>query len=180
MLYILTALKPEAQAFVDKFRLKKQRLQNFTLFTNEEIILIVSGLGVVNAKLASEVLLENFSIKENDKFLNIGICGAKRGFEIGELLKIGSINYGDKTYILDAKAKHSLTCLDAAASDETYEIVDMESFGFYDTLKSKVDMKNIYVFKVVSDNFEPHIVTKDTTKSLIFKEITNILKEVKK
>jgi len=180
MLYIITALKPEAQAFVDKYKLKKQKIQNFTFFTNDAITLVVSGLGVDNAKLASEVILNNFTLNKDDKFLNIGICGARKEHSVGKLLEIGAINYKDKFYTLDAKNKHQIVCLDIPASDEEYEIVDMESFGFYDALTTKVDKKNIHIFKVVSDNFEPYKVTKDKTKALIFKEIENILKEVQK
>jgi hypothetical protein len=35
------------------------------------------------------------------------------------------------------------------------------------------------MFKVVSDNFEPHKVTKDMAKMLIFKKIDEIMKRVK-
>ena len=80
--------------------------------------------------------------------------------------------------MLDVKGKHFITCVDEEVSQELYEIVDMESFGFYDALNGSVNEQNIYIFKVVSDHFEPHKVTKDKTKALIFKEIQNILKEV--
>ncbi len=180
MLYIITALKPEAQAFVDKYKLKKMKLEGFTLFTNEKIILIVSGLGVVNAKKATNVIINNFNIKQDNIFLNIGICGANKDYKIGKLLQIGSIVYNDKIFIIKKEIKNTINCLNEEVFQDGYQIVDMESFGFYDALKQKVDTNNIYIFKVVSDYFEPYTVTKDATKVLIFKEIENIIKEIKK
>ena len=48
MLYIVTALKPEAQAFIDKYKLIKTKLGLFSLFTNDDMMLIVSGVGIKN------------------------------------------------------------------------------------------------------------------------------------
>ena len=57
MLYIVVALKPEAQAFVDRYKLSKSKLGNFTLFSNDNMILIVSGLGVQNSTQATQTLI---------------------------------------------------------------------------------------------------------------------------
>ena len=86
MIYIVTALKPEAQAFVDFYKLKKNRLGNYATFTNENITLIISGLGVINARLATQTNINNIDITDDDIYLNIGICGASREYEIGQLL----------------------------------------------------------------------------------------------
>ena len=76
MIYIVTALKPEAQAFVDFYKLKKSKLGNYTAFIDNNITLIVSGIGVVNARLATQTLINHFDITDDDIYLNIGICGA--------------------------------------------------------------------------------------------------------
>ena len=47
----------------------------------------------------------------------------------------------------------------------------MESNGF---LKAAQDVENKYIFKVVSDHFVPHEVTKEKTKSIIFTVIDDI------
>jgi len=172
MIYIVTALKPEAQAFVDFFRLKKSKLDNCTIFTNKNITLIISGLGVVNARLATQTLINYFDITDDDIYLNVGICGASSKYEIGQLLEIGSIAYEDKKYSF--RDKKEIICLDSEASDNSYDIVDMESYGFYDAVIHSPAIKNFYIFKVVSDHFEPHVVTKDKTKSLIFNVINDI------
>lgn len=175
MLYIVTALKPEAQAFVDKYRLIKEKCDNFTLFSGDTLKLIVCGVGIFNTKNAIESLIKNFNPSDNDVLVNVGICGADKKYKIGELLKIGSVIYKDKKYIINDDLK-TITCKDIEVSDNLYEIVDMESFGFYEATNK---IKNRYMYKVVSDNFEPNKVTKDSTKKLIFNKIDEILKEVK-
>lgn len=178
MNYIVTALKPEAQAFVDKYKLKKSKLAGFSLYENENFTAIISGIGVEKSTLATTTLLNHFKVKDNDIFLNIGICGASKSHNIGDLIEISSINYIDKSFKINQKNGHTLTCLNEAISENKYEIVDMESYGFYKALADKID--NIQIFKVVSDHFEPQKVTKEKTKSLIFKKIEEILKKAQK
>jgi len=152
MLYIITALKSEAQAFVDKYK-----LQNYK---NEDMTIFISGIGKANMHKTSIDVLKLF--QKNDTILNVGICGASNKYFIGELID------GLKT---------NITCVDNAidTQDTNYEIVDMESDAFLDSTK---DIKNVFIFKVVSDHFEPHTVTKDKTKKLIFDNIDKIMKAI--
>jgi len=173
MIYIVTALKPEAQAFVDKYKLKKNRLQNYTLFQNENIILIISGIGVDNARRATQTLINNFDITDDDTYLNVGICAAPSKYTIGELLEIGSVTYRNTTYTFDTD-KYTLTCKDEEASTKQETIIDMESFGFYDAVIYNPAIKKFHILKVVSDHFKPETVTKESTKSLLFNVIDDI------
>lgn len=170
MLYVITALKPEAQAFVESFKLTKTKLDTFTLYYNEKMKLIVSGLGVVNARRATQTLINHFDITDEDSYLNIGICGAISSYGIGDILEIGSIVYDEINYIFD-ETKKEMLCLDEEAKEEKHAIVDMESFGFYDAVRHSPAIKNFSILKVVSDHFEPEKVTKDATKKLITKAI---------
>jgi len=173
MIYIVTALKPEAQAFVDKYKLKKSKLDNYTLFQNENIRLIISGIGVNNARYATQTLINNFDITDDDTYLNVGICAAPSKHTIGELLEIGSVTYRNITYTFNAD-KHTITCKDEEADTKQEVIVDMESFGFYDAVIHNPAIKNFHILKVVSDHFEPHTITKEQTKSLLFHVIDDI------
>ncbi|ADN10060.1 hypothetical protein [Sulfurimonas autotrophica] len=173
MLYIVTALKPEAQAFVDKYRLKKNKLQNYTLFQNKNIKLIISGIGVSNARLATQTLINNFDITDDDIYLNVGICAAPKSHSIGELIEVGEIIYKDTSYLLGAD-KQTLTCKDEEVASEQATIVDMESYGFYDAVFHNPAIKKFHILKVVSDHFEPKKVTKEGTKSLLFNVIDDI------
>jgi hypothetical protein len=171
---MVVALKPEAQAFVDKYKLQKSKLGDFTFFSNQETRLILSGLGVKNAMFATQTLIDYFDITDDDIYINVGICGANKKYPIGTLIEIGAINYENKTYILHPELETTLTCLNTEQKEEKYEIVDMESFGFYEAVIHSPAIKNIFIFKVVSDHFEPEKVTKDTTKSLVFNAIDAI------
>lgn len=175
MLYIITALKPEAQAFIDKYKLVKVKYKDLTLHENEHIKLLVCGLGVYNAKTASDIIIDTFKPGKNDIFLNIGICGANKKYNIGEALEISSIIYKETSYTFNENQKHTIYCVDSEISDDKYNIVDMESFGFYEATK---EIKNRYMYKIVSDHFEPKKVTKEKTKSLIFNAIEEIMTKV--
>ena len=175
MIYIFTALKPEAQAFVDKYRLKKEKLNNFTLYKNSKITLIISRLGVDNTKKACTFIINNYKLSIDDIFINIGICGSRDNNEIGKLLEIGKINYNNEIFTLNKNIKNTITCLNSEASDDTYELVDMESYGFYEILHK---YNNLYIFKIVSDHFEPETITKEKTKTLIFNVLDEVFKRI--
>ncbi len=174
MIYIHTALKSEAQAFVDKFKLKKNEFNHFTIFSNENIILIISGVGIINTNKSLKELINNFNISKDDVILNIGICGSNKKYKIGELIEIGNIYYKNNIYIIDKKINTTITCLENECNQNIYEIVDMESFAFYEQTKS---LNNVRMFKVVSDHFEPSTITKDKTKSLIFNKLGEIIEK---
>jgi purine-nucleoside phosphorylase len=179
MLYIVTALKPEAQAFVDKYKLTKSKLHNFTLFQNKNIRLIISGLGITNARLATQTLINHFDITDEDIYLNVGICAASKEYNVGNLIQIGSVFYEDIPYTFDTTKEH-IVCLDIESCNTKHKIADMESYGFYDAVIHNPAIKNFHILKVVSDHFEPNTVTKEKTKSLIFHAINNIQKIIQK
>ena len=174
MLYIVSALKPEAQAFVDKYKLTKDRLDSFLLFKSSTIMLIVSGVGVDRARDATQTLINHFDITDDDIYLNIGICGANTRHEIGELLNISSIIYKDIEYKLSPHIKQTIHSLDIEAEEAIYDVVDMEAYGFYDAVIHSPAIKNIHILKVVSDHFQPETITKEKTKALIFNAIDDI------
>jgi hypothetical protein len=61
-------------------------------------------------------------------------------------------------------------------STPSYELADMESYGFYDAVIHNPAIKSFHIFKVVSDHFEPQKVSKKQTKSLLFNLIDDINK----
>jgi len=174
MIYIVIALKAEAQAFVDRYKLQKDSLNGYKVLKNKTMTLIISGIGVQNAMHATQTLINHFDITDDDIYLNIGICAANKEFETGELLTIDAIVYEGELYTLKETPLHTVTCLNFEADSELADIVDMESFGFYEAVKHSPVIKNFYILKVVSDHFEPEKVTKELAKSLIFNKIDAI------
>ena len=168
MTYIVVALKAEAQAFVDAYKLKKSKLGNYTLYSNKTMRLIISGMGVTNARLATQTLINNYDITDEDSYYNIGICGASKAYVMGEVLEIGSIVYKGLRNTFNDEKKEIVCVDDPVSSSSEYEIVDMESFGFYDAVVHNPAIKNFFIIKVVSDHFEPKSVTKEGAKKIIF------------
>jgi len=173
MIYFVIALKPEAQAFVDKYKLTKSKLGAFTLFCNEDIKLIISGMGVDNARIATQTLINNFDISDDDTYINVGICGANKTYAIGQLVEIGTVVYENIPYTFHAD-KEMLTCTSHEITQSHDALVDMESYGFYDAITHNPAIKRFHILKVVSDHFQPQLVTKDASKSLIFNAIDAI------
>lgn len=172
MTYIVTALKSEAQAFVDKYKLKKSTLKNYTLFFNDQMKIIVSGIGIENSRLATQTLINYYDITDEDIYINIGVCGANNSFDIGELLTIGSIVHQDISYKIGEGV--TLTCVDEEINGGNFEAVDMESYGFYDAVIHNPAIKRFAIYKVVSDHYEPQTLSKDMVKSLLFKQLDNL------
>ena len=180
MIYIVLALKSEAQAFVDALKLKKSKLSTFTFFYNDTFSILVSGVGVQHARLATQTLINHCDIYDTDIFLNIGVCAAQPTYAIGSLLEVASLEYKTQHFYLHTTGV-TLTCLDEACSDaNVYEAVDMESFGFYDAVVHNPAIQHFSIFKVVSDHFQPHTLTKDGVKSLLFQKIDAILEIISK
>ena len=152
MIYILVALKAEAQAFVDKYKLKN--------YKNDDFHVVISGIGSDAMCKTTTEILQNFT--KNDIIINVGICGANKNYFIGQLI--------------DARYE-KITCIDYEATDAKFDIVDMESAGF---IEATQDIENSFIFKVVSDHFEPQKVTKDKAKQLIFNQIDEMMKKVNK
>jgi len=144
MIYIVVALKAEAQAFIDK-KIDAQ--------------ITVSGIGIDKMQRATEIIVKKMT--NDDKLLNIGICGASKKYKIGQLIN---------------GFEEEITCVDKAINkNDNYNLVDMESAGF---LKASLHVEHRYMFKIVSDYFEPHTVTKDGAKKLIFNKIDEIMEKI--
>ncbi len=158
MIYIITATKSEAQAFIEKLHLDATK-------SNALYSIIVSGVGSECMHTATQSILSQ--LQEGDTLVNIGICGASDVFDIGELLQVDTA-----TQCINGTQK-MLTCVDKALEHTNlYDAVDMESRGF---LQASKGFRNRYIFKVVSDHFEPSKVTKDKTKKLIYTQIDTIM-----
>ena len=177
MLYVHTALKSEAQAFVDRYKLTKRRLDQFTFYTNATMCVIISGIGIEQTQKSLGILTKYFPPASDDIFINVGICAASYKYTIGELIEVACVKHKDQTYTLKHHINTYINCVDTPQFTSEYEIVDMESFGFYTALKDKT--QHLHIFKVVSDHFEPHKVNKEDTKKLIFNAIDAINNKIK-
>ena len=159
MIYVLTATKAEAQAFVDKYKLKN--------YKNENLTLIITGIGMQKTNKAIQNLKTKLTKK--DTVLNVGICAAPKEIKISSLHKISKVKYQDKTITL-FEGDTLLESVEFALSKEKKHLVDMEAFVIAKELKEY----NLHIYKIVSDNFKPNTITKDFAKMLVFQNIKNI------
>lgn len=77
MLYISTALYLEAQPLITIYSLKQlHEHTKFQVFANDNVCLIITGVGELKASIAITYLLSNQTIGPHDLFLNFGLCGS--------------------------------------------------------------------------------------------------------
>lgn len=154
MTLIHTALMCEAQPIIEYFKLKPFQKQPYKIYQNENIILVVSGIGKEKTIGCLDDIIKQYKF---NKAINVGIAGCKdKMVEIGSFYKIE-----DKTF---------LTTVDSPLDDldklDTL-LVDMEAKYFVDIVKSVVSMENIDIFKIVSDHLDKAIPKKSFVTMLI-------------
>lgn len=165
MLYIVCALKAEAQPLIERFGLKQEPQQNrFQLFHSEHVRLIVSGTGETMAAIATTYLLANRSLAPSDIIVNVGTCGTQyNDITTGDALIPHKIIHHDtqKHFYPDIIVDHGLregsveTFSRPVGRDEasiiTGDGVDMEASGFFQAASVFSAPHQILLFKVVSD-----------------------------
>jgi hypothetical protein len=168
MTLIHTALLSEAQSIIETFKLKLVD-KNPRIYANDNIILVVSGIGITNTQKAlKQIFNTNNKIT---KAINIGIAGcSEHSVKIGELFvtnrSLDDINYMKLTTVLKPK-------INLATSNTLY---DMEGNFFEDISLQYLNKKNIYIFKVVSDHLDDTILNKEFVKQLIKQNLKSIKK----
>ena len=164
---IHTALLPEARPIIDFLKLKQDNsVQNLPpyckLFSNQDYILIVSGIGKEKTFSALDYVIKIVEIKHA---INIGIAGCvDTSIEIGTLFcinkNIGSI------------PKTTITTVDTPCDNKevlSSVLVDMESRYFEEFFQNK--NTDYTILKVVSDYLEPIIPKKSFVINLIQKSL---------
>lgn len=172
MIYIITALDAEAKPLCDYYRLKRDLSLPFTLYRNEQMVLLVSGMGKTNALMAVSALLGWRVPGSGDIMINIGICGAPSAYTIGEGLLIHQIRDGERRYYPDILYTHPLCESSLVSVDEPqampYEYpVDMESSAVFQAASRFFKLHQMAFMKIVSDHFTPEKVTKEGAMDLI-------------
>lgn len=165
MIYIVTALQIEASPIIEYFRLKRDMsINEYQVYKNSEIALIVGGVGKVKSAMAAVYLLAENKASKKDILLNIGFCGASAGrYPLGSLLLINKIKDMDteRDYYPDVFAgsnipHEALLCCSKpigknALKGNTDFFCDMESSGVMEAARKFVYTHNVVILKVISD-----------------------------
>lgn len=179
MIYLITALDAEARPLIEHYRLKRDMSLPYTLYKNDDILLLVSGVGKTNALMALSALLGWNIPKPTDFLINIGICGAPCEYEIGEALLIHQIIDHEKRYYPDILYPHSLRetsllCVNEPQSHTSELPVDMESAALFQAASRFFKLHQLAFVKIVSDHFTPEHVTKEGAIQIIASKLSLI------
>lgn len=178
---ILTAMREEAMIIVEKYNLKLQKtIWVMEIYSNEEIVLILAGIGKIQASMATTYAVLNYDF---DKFINIWIAWSLLGntaniWDVFILSKISQhdmylpfdwehLYYAKKDielytfeYDFEVKYWHSLTG-DQFIDDEQIvknlknkydaDVIEMEAFAVASVLREFSCLQKWVFIKAISD-----------------------------
>lgn len=177
MLYIVTALYNEAKPLIEWYNLKRDMSDAvFQVFSNNDINLIITGVGKINSAIGTAHLLSTKPVSKEDSIVNIGICGSLTG-NLGEIYIINKVKDHEtgKDFYPDVLLKHPF----CEASIETFsypltdrsqlleDLCDMEGSGFFQAASKYLDVHRICIIKIVSDRLDTKLIDKRFIEKLI-------------
>jgi hypothetical protein len=181
MIYMAMAMYCEAKPFISYLGLKRDgNITRFQVFKDDEVVLIVSGVGAMASAIATTYLLTQYKVQHADLFLNIGICGTKhQGIKKGTALLCHKIIHHDtkKTFYPDMLFRHPFKegvletfsrVVDIKVDSEIEgDIADMEGSGAFQAASVFLPPHHICCIKIVSDYMEGEILTPDQVSELV-------------
>ncbi len=177
----LTATLAEAKPLIERYDLDFFEKKPFAIFKNDKTALIISKIGKIEAAVAATYILQKIKTL---KIINIGICSSNEKRNLNKLFRIKSViehSSGKKISLnpkTSLKTSKLITCDKEIEEDIGYPLIDMEAYGFIKASIKFMDMKNIFVYKIVSDILEPKIPPKNKIKELILKHIQKIEEDI--
>ncbi len=183
MIYFVCAFIHEARPFIDRLRLRRDTVLPWPVFTGEGTLLIVCGMGVDNAQIATAALLGWHRPGPEDLLVNVGICAAPKTYPLGSLLLANRLRHNERNRRPDITVSHacetvSLCSVDTPVTEPVSDAVDMEAFGVFRAGERFFQKDRMLFFKIVSDHFEPSHITKTTAQQLVDAQADNILQTV--
>jgi hypothetical protein len=158
---IHTALVAEAKPIIGFFALTCKSKMPFNIYANENIALIVSGIGEAKTKEALSFAFELFS---PSIAINIGIAGCRdKNIKIGSLFCATHQNL-PVPYATLTSHKNGVN----SDKDINSCLVDQEGEAFLNSVPQDVEK---YIFKVVCDHLDTTIPSKAKVSSLIQKTL---------
>lgn len=163
---IHTALTAEAKVIIGNLNLECIKRDEFKIYCNDSVVLIVSGIGAENTKKALNYIKSIYKI---EIFINFGMAGCT-----DESIEIGSL-FCTNNNTLDIEFATISSHKNAITNKENIDtlLVDMESEAF---LQSCPKDKKVYVFKVVSDHLSDKILSKAEVGNLVQKSFNRWIK----
>ena len=164
MLSLVVALPSEAQPLLEYFALKPAESSPFRCYDNDEMQLVVSGIGVELCAAATGYAAGRRAEARTSPWFNLGICGHSH-YAPGTLVIAGRVMATDRRYcwypslLLD----HEFPVVTVISSPEPVTdypedaCYDMEAAGFLTAATRISGHDACQVIKIVSDNHEHDI-----------------------
>ncbi len=167
---IVMATKLEAKPFIAGLKLDQVLQKPFPVYSSDEFVLIISGIGKVYAALSAGLLIREYGIA---KLINAGAAGGLRhGFTTGDILHVAEVIDYDRPKLINKEPRSlvpdilpgfsnaSLATLDRPVISiddrnsvgELADIIDMEGAGFLQSCRTFG--AEAYIWKLVSDTAE--------------------------
>jgi len=183
MLNIVVALPEEARPLVRYFKLQRcHDIRHFALYRNNDMQLIVSGIGKL-ASVTATGFLAGLTINKPAAWLNLGVAGGDVG-PIGEIVLANEIVdsvsntkfYPSICFEVPMKLTRVVTVTDPDTNYIDNAVFDMEASGFYGAALRFSTAELIHSVKIVSDNSNNSVdnLTKENVSELIECKMTAI------
>ncbi|MCB1140848.1 MAG: hypothetical protein H7A24_07150 [Leptospiraceae bacterium] len=188
MIYIVTALAGEAIPLINAFKLKKDiSYTRFDVFKNEDIKLILTGVGKIRSAIATTYLLTKENPRPEDRILNFGICGSSiQEYQTGKMFLINKIqdHSTGRSFYPETEFRHNypeerILTFDKPVKRKDWSefpniLVDMEASGFYEAASLHFHSHRIHLLKIVSDHLKGEKLTGSFVQGLVGKNINSI------
>jgi len=183
---LFCALPFEASPLIKAFELKKSDdKEGFTTFIGNNSALVVTGMGGIAASAATNFTMGRFP--EVNTIYNIGICGARSEYKIGQLILPTKIiieepvsQYYPENLIGGELIRGTLGSFSAPvrAEIDSIDFYDMEGGFIFREGTRYLPPSRIILLKIVSDNLTQLPASKEFITSLIeakFSELQEII-----
>ncbi len=192
MILLITAIKPEANAVLAAFPMKKKDFSSFSLYETESgaLRLLVTGPGKLSAAMAVTAYLTRYTPSANDLFCNLGICGGVSETYVGNGYLCASLTEATTGKALYPELyTHPFTEARLVTSDVPVTDVsgysepigtlpllfDMEAYGVAAALFGSVMPSHCFFYKVVSDACNGTFPSPEEVSGLLHKHLTPLL-----
>ncbi len=161
MINFVVATHAESSPIITFYKLKQIKSDSiFQVFRNKNnnIFLIISGIGKVRSASATMYLYSVHTKTKNQIWINIGICGHKNhplgnGYLINKITdKSTNKNFYPILAFSHTFSTNSCITCDKPNFNYCESLYDMESSGFFCTALKFSSSEIVHLFKVISDN----------------------------
>ena len=156
MIYIFSAFYAEAKNIIDHYGLKKEKsleTVRVDVFANDDIRLVITGVGEINAAAAVSNIGGAYGISPDDEILNVG-CGACFGsIFLGNKLTeqmTGRTFYPDMLMKANLRECEIITAVRVLKEGREQVVYDMEAAAIYQAAAFFVGPHRMHFIKLVS------------------------------